>query len=103
MNLLEQAAHLIHLDVCRPEDFRAGGEVVYNGDGKNFKADKLFQLTLSFFVVEGFGKVVHCVFVFVGKFPPIGTHLADADDVRLFETVGQRVQFFVDQDQVVEV
>lgn len=103
MNLLKQTAHLIHLDVCRPEDFRAGGKVVYNSDGKNFKANQLFQLTLSFFIVEGFSKVVHCVLVFVGKFPPIRTHLADAGDVRLFKTVGQRVQFFVDQDQVIEV
>lgn len=77
MNLLKKTTHLVHLDVRRPENFRTGGEVVYNRNGKNFKADQLFQFLLRLFVIEDFRKVVYCVLVFVSEFPPVGAHLAD--------------------------
>ena len=78
MNLLKKTSHLVHLDVRWPEDFRTGGEIVYNRNGKNFKADQLFQFLLRPFVIEDFSKVVDCVLIFVGEFPPVRAHLAYA-------------------------
>jgi len=103
MDLLEKTAHLVHLYVCGAEDFRTWCEVIDNSDGKNLKADELFQFFFGFFIIEYFGEVVYCIFIFVGELPPVWAHLADAPIVWLFETVGKGIKFFVNQDEVVEV
>lgn len=84
MDLLQEIPHLVHLNVTWLKNLWTRSEVIYNRNGQNFKTNQLLNFALRSLVVESFGKVVNSVFVFVGEFPPVRAHLADALDVVLF-------------------